>query len=147
MEKSFELLNPQTGIVEATYHNDMARQAALKAARIGVKDIILREKDSRNKWRAARLHRFEGSIKPGKWNLPLPTWKVDSEAERTGKKIPPELNKKGKEEEMEKAGFEIPAINKPIVKKLGTYSVPKTKGSDLHTEVKEFLKTMEKKTA
>ena len=144
MEKSFELLNPQTGSVEAVYHNREPRAAALKAAGAGVKDIILREKDSGNEKRAAKLHRFAGSIKVDKWKLPLPIWKLVSEEKRTGKKIPPELNAKGKEAELEKAGFTIPSRNKPIVKKIAVCTVPKIKGADIHTEVKEFLKTLSK---
>ncbi len=144
MEKSFELINPQTGIPEATYHNPRPRGAALKAAGKGVKDIILREKDSGNENRAAKLHRFAGSVKHGKWRLPLPSWKVAAEEKRTGKKIPPELNAKGKEAELEKAGFVIPTLNKPEVKKVGLYDVPRIKGADIYTEVKEFLKTLPK---
>lgn len=144
MEKSFELINPQTGAVEATYHNPKPRGAALKAAGKGVKDIILREKDSGNKKRAAKLHWFAGSVKPGKWRLPLPSWKVALEEKRTGKKIPPELNAKGKEAEFEKAGFAIPLLNKPVVRKLGVFDVPKIEGADIYTEVKEFLKTLPK---
>jgi len=141
MEKAFELLNPATGIVEGTYHNPQPRGAALKAAGNGVKDIILREKDTNNEKRAAKLHRFTGGVKPEKWKLPMPDWKMKSEAIRTGKKIPPELNAKGKEAEFEKAGFERPMLNKPIVRKVGIFDVPKIKGADLPTTVKEFLKT------
>lgn len=141
MEKSYVLINPETGAVEATYHNDHPRGAALKAAGKGVKDIILREKDTRTEKRAARLHIFAGSFKPDKWKLPLPAWKVASEEERTGKKIPPELNAKGKAAELEKAGFTIPLLNKPVVRKVGMFDVPKIKGADLHTEVTEFLRT------
>ncbi len=141
MEKSYELINPETSAVEATYHNPQPRGAALKAAGEGVKDIILREKDTRTEKRSARLHIFAGGVKPEKWKLPLPAWKVVSEEKRTGKKIPPELNAKGKEAELEKAGFAIPLLNKPVVRKLGVFDVPKIKGADLHTEVKEFLKT------
>jgi Non-histone chromosomal protein MC1 len=142
MEKAFELLNPQTGDVEATYHNPQPRGAALKAAGNGVKDIILREKDSGNETRAAKLHRFTGAVKPEKWKLPMPDWKVKSEAARTGKKIRPELNAKGKEAELEKAGFERPMLNKPVARKVGIFDVPRIKGADLHTTVKEFLKTL-----
>lgn len=144
MEKAFELLNPVTGIVEGTYHNPQPRGAALKAAGNGVIDIILREKDTNNEKRAAKLHRFTGAVKPEKWKLPMPDWKVKSEAIRTGKKIPPGLNAKGKEAEFEKAGFERPVLNKPIARKVGIYDVPKIKGADLQTEVKEFLKTLPK---
>lgn len=147
MEKAFELLNPITGIVEATYHNPQPRGAALKAAGDGIKDIILREKETINEKRAAKLHRFTGAVKPEKWKLPMPDWKVKSEAIRTGKKIPPELNAKGKEAELEKAGFERPVLNKPIVRKVGVFDVPKIKGADLHTAVKEFLKTKLPKVA
>ncbi len=147
MEKAFELLNPVTGIVEATYHNPQPRGAALKAASNGVKDIILREKDSRNEKRAAKLHRFAGSIKPEKWKLPMPDWKVTSEAIRTGKIIPPQLNAKGKEVELEKTGFTIPILNKPVVRKVDVFDVPMIKGADLQTEVREFLKTLPKPTA
>ena len=144
MEKAFELLNPVTGIVEGTYHNPQPRGAALKAAGNGVKDIVLREKDSGNEKRAAKLHRFTGAVKPEKWKLPMPDWKMKSEAIRTGKKIPPGLNAKGKEAELEKAGFERPVLNKPIARKVGIYDVPKIRGADLHTAVKEFLKTIPK---
>ncbi|MDP2755468.1 MAG: non-histone chromosomal MC1 family protein [Nitrospirota bacterium] len=142
MEKAFELLNPVTGIVEGTYHNPQPRGAALKAAGKGVKDIILREKDSGNENRAAKLHRFAGSVKPEKWRLPLPGWKVVSVEKKMGKKIPPELNAKGKEAEFEKAGFAIPLLNKPVVRKVGVFDVPSIKGADIYTEVKEFLKTL-----
>ena len=144
MEKAFELLNPQTGNVEGTYHNSQARGAALKAAGDGVKDIILREKETNNEKRSAKLHRFSGAVKPEKWKLPMPAWKVKSEAKRTGKTIPPELNAKGKEAEFEKAGFERPVLNKPIVRKVGVFDVPKIKGADLHTAVREFMKTLPK---
>lgn len=147
MKKSFELLNPQTGVVEKIYQNPHARGAALKAAGKGVKDIILRERASKNKKRAAKLHRFAGSVKPEKWRLPLPSWKVASEEMRTGRITPPELNAKGKEAEFEKAGFVIPLLNKPIVKKVGLFDVPKIKGADIYTEVKEFLKTLPRQTA
>jgi len=142
MVKAFELLNPVTGNVEATYHNPQPRGAALKAAGDGVKDIILREKETQNEKRAAKLHRFTGAVKPEKWKLPMPAWKVISEEKRTGKKIPPQLNAKGKEAEFEKALFPIPMQNKPIVRKVGIYDVPKIKGADLHRTVKEFLKTL-----
>ena len=142
MEKAFELLNPVTGIVEGTYHNPQPRGAALKAAGNGVKDIILREKDTNNEKRAAKLHRFTGGVKPEKWKLPMPDWKMKSEAIRTGKKIPPQLNAKGKEAEFEKAGFERPVLNKPVARKVGIYDVPKIRGADLPTAVKEFLKTL-----
>ncbi len=142
MEKAFELLNPLTGNVEATYHNPQPRGAALKAAGDGIKDIILREKETINKKRAAKLHRFTGAVKPQKWKLPMPDWKVVSEEKRTGKKIPPELNAKGKEAEFEKTLFTIPMQNKPIVRKVGVHDVPRIKGADLHTAVKEFLKTL-----
>ncbi len=142
MTKAFELLNPQTGNVEATYHNPQPRGAALKAAGDGVKDIILREKETNNEKRAAKLHRFTGAVKPEKWKLPMPAWKVGSEEKRTGKKIPPELNAKGREVEFEKVLFPIPIQNKPIARKVGVFDVPKIKGADLHTTVKEFLKTL-----
>lgn len=144
MEKTFELLDTQTGIVRATYHNPQPRGAALKAAGDGVKDIILREKDSRNENRAARLHRFTGWVVPDKWKLPLPDWKIKTETKRTGKTIPPQLNVKGKEAELEKAGFVLPARNKPVARKVGVYDVPKITGADIFTEVKEFLKTLPK---
>lgn len=144
MNKAFELLNPQSGDAVATYHNPQPRGAALKAAGDGIKDIILREKETNNEKRVAKLHRFTGGVKPEKWKLPMPDWKVKSEAVRTGKKIPPELNAKGKEAEFEKAGFERPMLNKPIARKVGVFDVPKIKGADLHTAVKEFLKTLPK---
>jgi len=146
MEKSFELLNPQTGDVLGIYNNRQPRQAAMKAASKGVTDIILRERDSGNETKLAKLHRFTGAVKSGKWRLPLPGWKVTSEAERTGKKIPQELNKKGKEAELEKAGYECPVLNKPHVKKVKTYNIPRVKGADLHEEVKKFVKTLDKPT-
>lgn len=144
MIKAFELLNPLTGDVQATYHNPQPRGAALKAAGDGIKDIILREKETNNEKRAAKLHRFTGGVKPEKWKLPMPDWKVVSEEKRTGKKIPPELNAKGKEAEFEKTLFPIPMQNKPIVRKVGVFDVPRIKGADLHTTVKEFLKTLPK---
>lgn len=144
MNKAFELLNPQSGDAVATYHNPQPRGAALKAAGDGIKDIILREKETNNEKRVAKLHRFTGAVKPEKWKLPMPDWKVKSEAIRTGKKIPPELNAKGKEAELEKAGFERPMLNKPIARKVGVFDVPRIKGADLHTTVKEFLKTLPK---
>ena len=144
MNKAFELLNPLTGDALATYHNPQPRGAALKAAGDGIKDIILREKETNNEKRVAKLHRFTGGVKPEKWKLPMPEWKVKSEAVRTGKKIPPELNAKGKEAEFEKAGFERPVLNKPIARKVGVFDVPKIKGADMHTTVKEFLKTLPK---
>jgi len=144
MNKAFELLNPQSGDAVATYHNPQPRGAALKAAGDGIKDIILREKETHNEKRVAKLHRFTGGVKPEKWKLPMPDWKIKSEAMRTGKKIPPELNAKGKEAEFEKAGFERPMLNKPIVRKVGVFDVPRIKGADLPTTVKEFLKTLPK---
>lgn len=144
MEKAFELLNPKTGIVEATYHNPQPRGAALKAAGNGVKDIILRERDSGNEKRAAKLHRFTGEVKPEKWKLPMPDWKIKTEEKRTGKTIPPELNVKGKEAEFEKAGFVLPIRKKPMVRKVGVFDVPRIKGADVYTEVWEFLKTLPK---
>lgn len=147
MAKAFELLNPVTGIVEGTYHNPQPRGAALKAAGNGVIDIILREKDTNNEKRAAKLHRFTGAVKPEKWKLPMPDWKMKSEAIRTGKKIPPELNAKGKEAEFEKGGFERPVLNKSIARKVGVFDVPKIKGADMHTAVREFLKTLPKPVA
>ena len=144
MEKAYELINPQTGNVEATYHNDQPRAAALKAAGNGVKDIILREKDSGNETRAAKLHRFTGAVKPEKWKLPMPDWKIKTEEARIGKKIPPELNAKGKEAEFEKAGFVLPTRKKPIARKVGVFDVPRIKGADIFTEVGEFLKTLPK---
>lgn len=143
MEKTFELLNPQTGEVEATYYNNAPRAAALKAASAGIKDIILREKNTRTNKRAAKLHMFEGSVKQERWRLPIPIWKLNSEAERTGKKIPPELNAKGKEAELEKAGFEIPVLNKPKVKKIAVFDVPRIKGADIHTQVMTFLESLQ----
>ncbi len=144
MDKTFELLDPLTGNVSKELHNPQARGASLKAAGYGVKDIILRERGTENEKRAAKLHRFSGSVVPDKWKLPLPGWKIKSEAARTGKTIPPELNIKGKEAELAKAGFEIPARNKPVVKKVKIYSVPKIKGADINTAVREFLKTLPK---
>lgn len=144
MEKAYELINPESGAVYATYHNDQPRDAALKAAGNKVKDIILREKDSGNKTRAAKLHRFTGSVVPEKWKLPMPDWKIKTEEARIGKKIPPELNAKGKEAEFEKAGFVLPIRKKPNVRKVGVYDVLRIKGADLQTEVREFLKTLQK---
>lgn len=144
MEKAYELINPDSGAVYATYHNDQPRAAALKAAGNNVKDIILREKDTRNETRAAKLHRFTGEVKPEKWKLPMPDWKIKTEEKRIGKKIPPELNVKGKEAEFEKAGFVISTRKKPNVRKVGVYDVPRIKGADIYTEVTEFLKTLPK---
>lgn len=144
MDKAFELLDPQTGNLKKVLHNDQARGAALKAAGEGVKDIILRERGTENEKRAAKLHRFTGSVVPDKWKLPMPDWKIKTEAKRTGKTIPPQLNVKGKEAELEKAGFERPALNKPVVRKVAVYDVPKIKGSDIYTEVRKFLKTLPK---
>lgn len=145
MEKAFELLDPLTGNVTKELHNNQARGAALKAAGYGVKDIILRERGTENEKRAGKLHRFTGEVKPDKWKLPLPEWKIKTEAKHTGKTIPPELNVKGKEAELEKAGFVIPARNKPVVKKVRTFDVPKIQGADIHTAVREFLKTLPKR--
>lgn len=144
MEKAYELINPESGAVYGTYHNDRPRAAALKAAGNNVKDIILREKDSGNETRAAKLHRFTGEVKPDKWKLPMPAWKIKTEEKRIGKEIPPELNVKGKEAEFEKAGFVIPTRKKPMVRKVGVYDVPRIKGADIFTEVMEFLKRLPK---
>lgn len=140
--KTFELLDRKTGNVLKELHNEQPRGAALKAAGYGVKDIILRERGTENEKMAAKLHLFTGSVVPDKWKLPLPDWKIQSEATRTGKAIPPELNVKGKEAELEKAGFELPPRDKPVVKKVKIYHVPKIKGADIHTSVSEFLKTL-----
>lgn len=144
MDKAFELLNPESGAVYATYRNKQPRAAALKAAGNNVKYIILREKDSRNEKRAAKLHRFKGSVVPEKWKLPMPDWKIKTEEKRTGKTIPPKLNVKGKEAEFEKAGFVLPTRKKPMVRKVDAFDVPMIKGADLQTEVREFLKTLPK---
>lgn len=144
MEKAFELLNPQTGDVEKIFTNKAPRQAALKAAGKGTKNIILRERGSGNDRRFAKLHRFSGTVMSVKWKLPLPEWKVKLEAKRTGKLIPPELNKKGKEADLEKAGYEQPLLNKPVVKKMDIYEIPRVKGADLHEVVKKFVKSLPK---
>lgn len=144
MEKTFELLDTQTGNLLRTYHNAQARGAALKAAGDGVKYIILRERNTETKERATKLHRFIGSVVPDKWKLPLPDWKIKSEAKRTGKTIPPQLNIKGGEEGLVKAGYELPTRNKPVAKKMGVYDVPKIEGADIQTAVRESLKTLPK---
>lgn len=144
MDKTFELLDPQTGNLLRTYHNAQARGAALKAAGDGAKDIILRERNTETRERASKLHRFTGSVVPDKWKLPLPDWKMKSEAKRTGKTIPPQLNVKGGEEALVKAGYELPTRNKPMAKKVGVEDVPKINGADIHTSVRKFLKTLPK---
>lgn len=144
MEKTFELLDPHTGNLISVLHNSQPRGAALKAAGDGVTDIILRQRKSGNKVRAAKLHRFKGSVKPDNWTLPLPSWKIVEMEKKFQKKIPPELNAKGKEAEWEKAGFALPVRNKPVAKKIGSFNVPRIEGADIYTEVRECLKTLPK---
>lgn len=144
MEKAFDLLHPQTGDVLKTFHNRQARGAALKAAGNGTSDIILREHNTGTKDRASKLHRFTGSVQPDKWRLPLPDWKIASEAKRTGRTIPPQLNVRGGEDVLVKAGYELPARDKPLVKKVGVFNVPRVDGVDIDTAVREFLKTLPK---
>ncbi len=144
MEKTFELLDPQTGNLLMVLHNSQPRGAALKAAGDGVTDIILRQRKSANKERATKLHRFKGSVKPDNWTLPLPSWKIVETEKKIQKKIPHELNAKGKEAEWEKAGFALPFRKKPIAKKICSINVPKIEGVDIYTEVKACLKSLPK---
>jgi len=138
--KTFVLLDPKSAEVLAKYINKQPRQAALKAATEGHKEILLREVGSTNKKRAAVLHRFAGEREQSPWNLPYSAYVLKKVEELSGKPVPPELNVKGGADALRKAGFKDFMFWKPNVKKVARISVPKVEGKPLIETVQDFVK-------
>lgn len=145
---TFEVINPITGEPESTVKNDQPRQAARKAVnclRREEKDfskIVLREKGTTGNGQAAVIHVFTGTCVTKKAGLPVATFIKQGIEKKAGKPIPTELNVKGKEAELEKAGFVLPMIPDPNVRKVGKFHVPKVEGKDVAGAIVEFVKSL-----
>ncbi len=140
--KTYYLIDPKTGANLATLKNRQPRKAAVKCAKTGHKTILLREAGSMKGNRAARIHEFEGDRKLVEFKLPYPAWVKLAVEKKAGKKIPDELNQKGKEALLKTAGFSPYLSKKGNVRKVCVINVPKTKGAEKVDEsIKEWLKT------
>lgn len=138
-KKAFDLLNPITGEILASYSNKQPRKAALKAAGAGYENILLRQAASSSKIRAAKIHEFKGSKVMEEFPLPYPGWVKAIIEKKAGKSIPPELNVKGKEAELKALGFEPHSYSCGKVKKVAMHNIPKVNGGNLKDAIDTWL--------
>jgi len=142
--KTFDLLNPKTGEILASYQNKQPRKAALKAAGAGHTEILLRQAGSAKKNRVAKIHEFKGSKVLEEFPLPYPGWVKATIEKKAGKPIPPELNKVGKEAELKALGFEPHKYSDGRVKKVAMHNIPKVGGGGLQESIGAWIESRSK---